>query len=221
MTRSDSSPTIAGVEKVPRKKEYLLRLSDGSTLRALEEHLPRFGLAEGMAIGEDTLLEIAASYEYAKARESAMRLLKTRPRTEQELRRRFRSKGFAGKTCDRLIDDLKIEGLVDDRVFARLWIREKVVRAESGRRRIMSDLRSKGIDEAVVKEELKLNYDRDREIENARRVALKRLAKIQNPAEAGGREKTFSFLMRRGFESDIAQLAVELAMNSLEMEGRR
>jgi regulatory protein len=221
MTSSDSSPTITGLEKVPRKKEYLLRLSDGSTIRALEEHLPGFGLVEGSEVDEDTLREITASYEYARAREAAMRLLKTRPRTEQELRRRFSRKGFAGKTCDRLIGDLKAEGLIDDRVFARLWIREKVVRAQSGRRRIISDLRAKGIEEAVVLEELRLNYDRDREAENARQVALKRIAKLRNPADGGSRQKTYSFLLRRGFGSDIAQQAVESAMNSPEVKGRQ
>jgi regulatory protein len=209
------------VEKVPRKKEYLLRLSDGSTVRALEDHLPGFGLAEGSEVNEDTLREITASYEYAKAREAAMRLLKTRPRTEQELRRRFSRNGVVGRTCNRLIGDLKAEGLVDDRVFARLWIREKVARAESGRRRIISDLRAKGIEEAVVMEELRLNYDRDREMENARQVALKRIRRIRKPDDVGSRQKAFSFLLRRGFESDIAQQAVESAMDSPELKGRR
>jgi regulatory protein len=214
MTRCDSSPTITGLKKVPRKKEYLLSLSDGSTLRALEEHLPRFALAEGRAIGEDTLREIRASYEYAKAREAAIRLLKTRPRTEQELRRRFRSKGFSRRTCDRLIGDLKLEGLVDDRVFARLWIREKVARAASGRRRIMSDLKAKGIDDAVIGEELELAYDRNREIENACQVASKRLVRNRDLAAAERRQRIYSFLLRRGFESDVALLAVESVVKS-------
>jgi regulatory protein len=216
MTWCESSPTISKVKKVARGKEYILTLSDGSTLRALEDHLTRFGLEEGRSIGEDTLQEIAASYEYAKVRQSAYRLLKTRPRTEQELRRRFRKQGFDSKVSERVLNDLALEGLVDDRTFAQLWIRERIGRADSGRRRIRSDLLARGIDKAIVEAELAVHYDDSREIDVARDLALKRLRRMKDLAPEAQRRRIHNLLLRRGFDPDVARQVFEDALKAID-----
>ncbi|MFH1313357.1 MAG: regulatory protein RecX [Candidatus Eisenbacteria bacterium] len=206
------------MEKVSRKQEYLLRLSDGSTIRVLKEHLTRSGLEEGRPLGEDTRREIADSYEYAKAREIALRLLKTRPRTEEELKRRFRKSDLRVKIWERVLDDLKDEGQVDDRVFAQLWIREKIGRAGSGRKRIASDLRSKGIDRTIVEEEIARNYDDADETEIAKRLAIKRLGRLKSLPAGVARRRIYGLLLRRGFQSDVASAALEAALETASRE---
>jgi regulatory protein len=211
MARCQATPTVSAVEKVPRKKEYLLRLSDG----VLEEHLSRFALEEGRPLGEDTRREVADSYEYAKAREIALRLLKARPRTEEELRRRFRKSDLKPRMWTRVLEDLKAEGHVDDRVFAQLWIKEKIARAGSGRQRISSDLRSKGIDRTTVEEEIAGNYDDGEEAEIARQLALKRLARLESLPVAVMRRRVYGLLLRRGFGPGVASAALKAALESI------
>jgi regulatory protein len=216
-----ASPKISRVEKVPRRKEFIVELSDGTTIRALDEHRSRYALEEGNPISQDALLEISASYEYTEARQSAMRLLKTRPRTETEIRRRFLKQGISGKISQRVIDDLKSEGQLNDRLFAALWIKEKVGRGTSGRRRIMEDLRSKGIDKAVVEEQLALNYDDGEEKKIASRLAEKRLSRLETMPNRLGIQRVYMYLLRRGFDADLARTAVEAALRNLKMEGKR
>jgi regulatory protein len=206
------------VEKVPRKKEYLLRLSDGSTIRVLEEHLTRSGLEEGCPVDEDTRREVADSYEYATARGIALRLLKTRPRTEEELKRRFRKADLRVKICERVLDDLKADGHVDDRVFAQLWVKEKIGRGGSGRRRISSELRSKGIDRTIVEEEIARNYDDRQEVEIATRLALRRLGRLKSLPAGVARRRLYGLLLRRGFQADVASAALEAALESVSRE---
>ena len=218
MARCQATPTVSAVEKVPRKKEYCLRLSDGSTIRVLEEHLARPGLEVGAVLDDDTRREVTDSYEYAKAREIALRLLKARPRTEEELKRRFRKTDLRLKVWERVIRDLKDEGQVNDRVFAELWIKEKIARAGSGRRRIASDLRSKGIDRAVVDEEIARNYADTEEVRIARELALSRMARLGSAPPAVARRRLYGLLLRRGFEPDIATAALDEAIESAGRE---
>jgi regulatory protein len=218
MARCQATPTVSAVEKVPRKKEYLLRLSDGSTVRILEEHLTRPGLQVGAPLDEATRSDVTDSYEYAKAREIALRLLKARPRTEEELRRRFRKSDLRRPVWERVIGDLKAEGQVNDRVFAQLWIKEKIARAGSGRKRISNDLRSKGIDRAVVEEEIARNYADAEEARIAKELALKRLARLGSLPSGVARRRLYGLLLRRGFGPDVAAAALDAAIESADRE---
>lgn len=206
------------MEKIPRKKEYLLRLSDGSTIRVLEEHLSRFALEEGSSLSEHTIRQLEDLYEYATVRGVALRLLKVRPRTETELRRRFRKDRVRGEIVGRVLDDLKREGCIDDRVFARLWIKEKIGRADSGRRLIMAGLQDKGVDRNVAEEELAESLDDAKEVEIARHLAVKRLRRMRALPLPVRRRRLYNLLVRRGFGSDTASAALEYALESIDVE---
>jgi regulatory protein len=216
-----ASPKVSRVEKVPRKKEYIVELSDGSSIRALDEHRSRYGLEEGNSVSRDVLLEITASYEYATARQAAMRLLKTRPRTEREIWRRFRRQGIGPKIAEQVLEDLKVEGLVNDRLFAQLWIKEKVAGGMCGRRRIVMELKSRGIDQTVIADEIALNYDDGEETDIAYRLAERRLRRLHSVPSKARAQRVYSLLLRRGFSADLARAAAEAALSSMETEGKR
>jgi regulatory protein len=220
MAWCEASPTISRVTRVPRKNEYVVELSDGSSIRALEEHLSVYALEEGNSISQDVVFRITTSYEYGIARQVAMRLLKTRPRTEHELLRRFRRQGIRSNISKQVLDDLRAEGLVNDRLFAQLWIKEKVGRGTCGKRRISMDLKSKGIDETVVEEELALNYDDDHEAETARRFAERRMARLKSVPPGTRSQRIYNLLLRHGFRRDLARAAVESAQRNMEAESQ-
>jgi len=218
MTGFESSPVVSVVERVPRKSEYLVKLSDGSEIRVLEDHLGRFGIEEGTPVDRAQIEAIESAYAYGKAREAALRLLRVRPRTEEELRRQLRARKIPGGASDRLIEDLKAEGQVDDRVFARLWITEKLSRGTHGRKLLEHELRTKGIKREVLEEVLARDYSAEAETEVARELALKRLSKFGHMPEAARRRRVFGHLLRRGFASEVAADAVDHAAGRMNGE---
>ena len=54
------------------------------------------------------------------AKNTALRLLTHRPRSEAEVRRRLQER-FTNEIIDRTLSDLRRQGLLDDAVFAREW----------------------------------------------------------------------------------------------------
>jgi regulatory protein len=217
MTSPESSPVVSRLERIPRKGEYLVVLSDGTELKVLEEHLKTSGIGEGAELSRKRIRELGSAYGYARARESAMRLLRIRPRTELELRRRFKRLRTDRRITERVIADLKDEGRVDDRIFAKLWIEEKVGKGDCGRIRISRDLEAKGVDRRVIAEELKAALSDADELELAGRLAIKKMGRLAGVAAGAGRQKVYAYLLRRGFTSETAAEAAERAE---ELSGR-
>jgi regulatory protein len=215
MVGFESSPVVSVIERVPRKSEYLIRFSDGSEIKVLEEHLSRFRLEEGACVDQATIEEIDFTYAYGKSRQAALRLLKVRPRTEDELRQRFRTKGVAADVSDRLIADLKAQGLVDDRVFARLWVEEKISRGTHGKKLIRRELQKKGIDVEILEEELSRAYSDAKEIDAAKHLALKRVSRLNGITMKAAKQRVYNHLLMRGFPAHAAREAAEYAVESV------
>jgi regulatory protein len=211
MTGFESSPVVSIVERVPRKSEYLVKLSDGSEIRVLEDQLDRFGIEVGVPVDRTQAEEINFAYAYGIARRAAFRLLKVRPRTEWELKRQLQSRKIPGEAARRLIEDLKAEGHLDDRAFARLWIAEKISGGTHGRRLLEHQLRARGIAREVLEEVLAADYSFEAEAEVAGDLAAKKLSRFGRMPEAAARRRAYSYLLRRGFASEVAADAVERA----------
>jgi regulatory protein len=215
MALPESSPVVSRLERIPRKGEYLVIFSDGTELRILKDDLEAAGIEEGVSLDRDTIARLDAAYRYARARQAALRLLKVRPRTELELRRRLGALKSGPETANGVIEDLKTEGAVDDRTFTRLWIEEKIRKGDTGRLRILRDLEDKGVPREVVSRQLKESFSRADEAEAARALALKRIGRMGNEPTRVAKEKVFAYLLRRGFASELAsEAAREAAQHS-------
>jgi regulatory protein len=219
MTRPQSSPTISSLEKIPRRKEYLLALSDGTELKVLEDDLSLYGLAQGVVLPGDIAAQLRDRYEYARARAAALRLLKVRPRTEGELRRSLRGRAVEQPILERLLEDLKRGGHVDDRLFARLWATEKLRGGVTGRRRVVAELRARQVDPRTAEDETDSAYSSEEEIEAARQLAVRRVARMVGLTEDAKKRRLYEHLLRRGFESEVAAEATRFALRSSSTKG--
>jgi len=214
MNRPESSPTIRALKKIPRRKDYLLALSDGTEIRVTEDDVSGFSLAVGGELPQAERTELESRHEYARSMDSALRLLKVRPRTEGEIRRSLRTRGMVGATADRVIQTLKASGQIDDRIFARLWATEKFRGGLTGRRRVIAELRAKMVDPEVAEEETAAVYVLESEVDLARDLARKRASRMAGLSADSRKRRLYGHLLRRGFEPEIAAQAVQSALRS-------
>ncbi len=204
--------SITGLAKVPRRGEYVVELSDGYRFRVTAEQVSRYGLDEGRDLDPDEIPGLERSYERAVARAAAMRLLKVRPRSAGEMRRELVRRKHRAEAIGEVIAALEETGLLDDRLFARLWIRERIDRKGFGKRRIASELFSKGVDREIIESELESGFDLEGELAVAERAARGRLRRLQSVPLETRKRRIYTYLMRSGFSSDIAAEAVRSVM---------
>ena len=143
----------------------------------------------------------------AKAKQAALRLLKIRSRSEKEIRERLKLKKFSGEIIEEILEHLKKVQLVDDRQFTKDWINARLTKP-FGLRRISFELRKKGIDDELLKEELafvQVNYPED-DIVIA--LAKQRAARYKETDKTVLKKRVFNYLAYRGFNIDAIQKAI-------------
>jgi regulatory protein len=210
--------SIVKLSKVPRRGEYTIVLSDGYRFRVTAEQLSRFGLDAGREVDPDEVPVLERGYEAAVARKAALRLLKVRPRASGELRRELVRRKHRAEAIGTVLADLEETGVLDDRLFARLWIKERVEKKGYGKRRIASELLTKGVSREIVEDELRSGFDRESELAVAERAARGRLRRLGSVPLETRKRRIYTYLLRSGFTSDIAGEATKSVLESYSGE---
>ena len=146
--------------------------------------------------------------ELTKAKTSAFRLLKIRQRSVGELRQKLAAKGIAKATVDATVAFLLEKKFLDDRAFAKAWIRYRQARPY-GPQRIRMELRQKGIEEEIIQEELTVAFGEYKEEDVVLDLARRRAIRYQGVDPVKRRKRVFDFLARRGFGLDAITKAIK------------
>lgn len=134
-----------------------------------------------------------------------MRLLKVRPRSEYETRKRLEARGHVPAEIDRAMS-LAIEaGLLDDRAFANLWVTDRVEHRPLARSAVARELQEMGIPPALAQAAMAKCYPPELERELAWRLARERFDRLRTVDPAKRERRTIGFLTRRGFRFSAAR----------------
>ncbi|MEI8011910.1 MAG: regulatory protein RecX [Candidatus Omnitrophota bacterium] len=137
-----------------------------------------------------------------KAQGYALRLLKFRPRSTDEVRRKMLGKGYPALLIENVIAGLVRTGLLDDPAFTRAWLSCRLQRP-MGLRRVTQELKDKGISAEIVQKEwdqLRTDYN---EFEMVAAVVQKRIGRYSDLDPVKRNRRMTDYLLRRGFSADV------------------
>ena len=195
--------TITKIEEQKNNPERISIFVDGEFLLVIaKEIFLQYNLSKGDSLTEDEVFNLASDDEVVKAKSYALNLLSYRKRSELELKKRLKNKDYSKTSINQVIKILKRIGYVDDREFARLWIRDKQRKAK-GPLQIKIELSKKGVAERIITAEMSNEYPMDKEKEIAREFISKRIKRYDNDSYQKKKRKLFQALERRGFSFDI------------------
>lgn len=139
--------------------------------------------------------------DLGKAKDAAYRFLTPRVRSEFEVRRKLKEKGFNDDTIALAIERLKELRLLDDADFARRMTKDLVNLKGRGRYYIQRKLKEKGIGPETIDAAIESVFAEINELEVAQRLATRKIRiSIGDPKE---RARIGRFLQGRGFSWDI------------------
>jgi regulatory protein len=95
------------------------------------------------------------------ARLICLRRLEAAPRTRSELARTLAERGVPDESAQRVLDRFEEVGLVDDPLFAEMWVRSRQSGRGLSRRALRHELHRRGVDGDVVAEALEQVSDED------------------------------------------------------------
>ena len=188
-------------EVIPREKgRTSIRFYNGMEVLLYKGEVRKLGLQEQTVISREKYDEIIYEILGTRAKKRAMFLLERMDRTEHQLRDKLMQNGYPAVCVDLAIDYVKKYHYIDDLRHATNYISYQQKR--KSRQKLKIDLLTKGIDKNVIEQALDEAFDSDEQIK-IRQLLEK---KHYDPKECDRKEKqkTYQYLMRRGFKgSDI------------------
>jgi regulatory protein len=195
--------TVTKLEKIPRMKGWFELILDGKvSFPVNDELILKYLIRAGRQYPSGEIKEIRQQGEYLFLKKKALDALARRRLSEKELRRKIKSQPKSAKYIDRLMDDLKKLGLVDDLDYAAAVIHTLQVGGSKSKRYIRNKLYQKGVDsettDKAVGKEL-ADYD---ETEAAMKIAMKKYRSVKDLPILKAKKRIADFLLGRGFNWD-------------------
>ena len=140
----------------------------------------------------------------------SLRYLSYRPRSEKEISDYLKKKASSSPSLtddiiDQIIEKLKEYKFIDDVGFAKFWVEQRPKFKRKPIRIIEYELKQKGIDSNLIEEILSTFDDKDLDLENAKKLAEKKLDFYRGLDVRKRREKVMNYLLRKGFSYDTVK----------------
>lgn len=176
------------------------------------------GIKIGREYSEEELVELENESQFGKLYARALEYTMMRPHSAKEVRdylwrktrttrvrvpdsNEYRERpGVSQEIADRVYDRLEQKGYLNDENFARYWVENRNTRKGISKRKLIAELRTKGVDSVVIEQALQ-NSPRE-EKDDLRNILEKKRHKYDDE------QKLIAYLMRQGFPYDAVRDAL-------------
>ncbi|KPU43887.1 regulatory protein RecX [Oxobacter pfennigii] len=197
---------ITSVTKQKKAGRFNIFVDDEYMFSAGADDILEYGIKEKAAFNERDLKAIIHQCKYKQAFNKAIKMLSLRCKSEYEIRKKLLSE-FDNEVIDRVIERLKELRYIDDLEYTKQYIKDKISLNMLGKNRVKNDLRKKGIDINIINGVLAVTQGDD--IEIAVKVIEKKLRVTKEQInDIKTRQKIYRFLIYRGFEYEVASVAI-------------
>ena len=209
--RHRQSGTVTRVAQQKRDADRVSIYLDGAFAFGLTVDVAmKAGLRKGRHLSVEEQDALVAEDERVRARIAALDYLSYKARTEMEVERKLREKGFGEIAIAEAVTRLGELGYLDDEAYARAYARARLSGRGHGPTRIRADLRKRGVANGLIDRVLEDVVEPDELLEQARRHAQKRWPRLQREEDPYKRRKKLGdYLRRRGFSFDLIRRVIE------------
>ena len=194
---------ITALEVQKRNKERVNVYLDGEFAFGLTL-IEAAKLKKGQVLTDAQIVDLRSDDEVNKAYDHAVFFLGYRPRSTAEVRKNLVDKAYSDEAIEASIEKLVAQGYLDDEAFARYWVTNRSEFKPRGARALRSELRQKGIADAVISLVLEEQDSHD----DAYRAAQTKARRYQGKSRAEFKHKVGQFLARRGFDYRISETVI-------------
>ena len=206
-------PTVTGLVPDPRGSGgFVVHLDGVSFAVVAAEDVRVLRLEPGTALTDREVASVEHRAEVFRSRAAALRILGYRSLPSVELRRRLVRKGHAPAAVEEALAGLVAAGLVDDRAFARHFVKTRARRLRFGPERLERELRRLGIPLAEARAAVAggLSEDGVEPRELLREAARKKLATLRGLDGRTRGRRLRIYLRRHGFSlADVNEVVKE------------
>ena len=157
----------------------------------------------GDEISEDDIEKLRKKDEFWKAKDYCLNLFSYGERTESEIVKRLKTKGYSKWIIFEVVDYLRKYDIINDEKYAKNWVSSMMKFKPMGQFRAVYELKRKGIKPELAEKICKELLDNEIEKELAFKAAEKKLEVLKSYTDDVKKKKLLNFLKSRGFNFDI------------------
>ena len=113
--------------------------------------------------------------------------------------------GYAPEVIEETIVQASAAGLLDDRLFAKLWVDDRVLHRPLSRQGVIRELRDLGIAPDLIESSMRDAYPPEREAELALELGEARWPRLRGLDRDKRMQRLAGYLTRRGFSVSVAR----------------
>ena len=185
------------IEKITKKKnKYLLELSNGDKINTYDEVILKNNLLFHKELSNDLIKKIMEENTYYEIYSKVIKYVSTKLRSEEEIK-----KYLVKLNCNdisKIIKDLKDKKIINDLIFVKSYINDKILLTLDGPYKIKKNLLEHNIEEEIIDEELKAFKDEIIE-EKINKIISKRL-KTNKKSTYIFKQKMINELVNLGYD---------------------
>lgn len=204
-------PIIAKIEQQKKNNNrYNIYFDDNGVAEfafgVSDDTLVRFALTKGKELSAEEITQIQFDDLVSKSFNASMNYISYRPRSEKEINVYLKADECVDEVIEEVIGRLKKYGYLDDLKFAQAYVRNEMNISGKGPAEIRKVLFEKGINPHLQEEAIK-EYPEELQFENAMKWAKKSFKK-QKTSYREAYQKTFQFIINKGFSMEQAKKAI-------------
>lgn len=198
---------ITSIEKQKHGNRFNVFVDGLYCFSAECDELMQYNIKENDVYDTKELADLIYRCQYRKALDAGLRFLSSRPRSEQEIVSNLKRKSYDNNVISKVISRLKELNYVDDGEFSRMWIEERKRFKPTGKRKLIQELKNKGVEAHIIDGALEESQWDD--LQTAIHILRKRLkGKTINPNDRKDMGKLYRHLIYKGIGYDTAYEAV-------------
>lgn len=218
---------ITKVSAQKRPGRYNIFLDGKYAFSAGEKTVAEFVLLKGKELDDEQVEKIRQFDADAKASDLAAHFLSYEPRTIFEVLQYLKKHEISGEAANRAVNQLNELGYLDDRQYAKLFIKNDLRVGSDGPKSLLRKLTQKGVDPEISQTELDEVMDEDW-IEVGQRVIKSMIHQAGKLAQREFKRKMKTKLLMHGFDGGISSEIIasldleddeDLQMQALKKQG--
>lgn len=151
--------------------------------------------------------------EAKQAKITSLRLLAASPKSRIELSKKLSRKGYRPQVIQETLDELEKQGVLNDLAYARNLILRWTQGKNSGKKKILFELKRRGVSRGVC-ETVLAEISPEEERRQALEAGLYRWQRFKQLPQEKRRKRVYDFLVRRGYDFELVRdLLREIELN--------
>lgn len=191
---------IKKIKKLSNGK-YNLLMDDNSKIIAYDEVIINNSLLYNNEIDSDLLNKINNENSFYKIYNKVIKLISVRLRSEHEITDYLNNNNINENEQKKIIDLLKLNNLINDNLFVKSYIYDKINLSNYGPNKIKRDLLNYNIDDSIINSEIE-NIDKNLIINKIDKLVNKKINSNNKYSNYILKQKLIIYLIDLGFDKD-------------------